>query len=211
MGVSGSSTIDLLALGFARTEGDANLGETVARRLMEKFQNLRALGEAAPAELGQITGLDTFEVLRLQALMELGRRFHVAGKGPGTAVSDATDVVKEVVSRLSKLRDAKKEHFYAVLLDSKNNIMRVAEIHVGTLNMSLVGPREVFREAVREGASSVIVAHNHPSGDPEPSPEDIEVTGRLVDLGDLLDIPVLDHIILGEGKRHVSLRKKRLM
>jgi DNA repair protein RadC len=211
MGVAGASTLDLLAVGFARSEADANVGETVGRRLMERYQTLRMLGEAAPAELGELTGMDSFEVLRVQTLMELGRRFHVAGTGPGTMIEDPGDVVEEIVGQLAKLRGAKKEHFYAILLDSKGKILRLAEVHIGTLTMSLVGPREVFREAIRDGASSIILAHNHPSGDPSPSPEDLEVTRRLVDLGDLLDIPVLDHVIVGEGKRFTSLRRKNLM
>src|SRR5262249_42746108 len=99
----------------------------------------------------------------------------------------------------------KREHFYAILLDSANHVMRKALIHIGTLTMSIVGPREIFREAVREGASSIIVAHNHPSGDPTPSPEDIESTKQLVQVGKLLDIPVLDHVIIGhEGYRSLS-------
>ncbi len=85
-----------------------------------------------------------------------------------------------------------------MLLDAKNVVMRVAEIHVGTLTMSPVGPREVFREAIRDGASAIIVAHNHPSGDPTPSPEDRVVTERLKQVGALVDIPVLDHIVIGD-------------
>jgi len=181
----------------------------VARRLVDRYQSLRKLGDAAPAELSEMTGLDPFEVLRVQTLLELGRRLQLAGPGPQVEVVTADDVVGEIVSRLGKLRDAKKEHFYAVLLDSKGKIMRLAEIHVGTLNQSLVGAREVFREAIREGASSIIVAHNHPSGDPEPSPEDMDITRSLRDLGEQLDIPLMDHIILGEGKKSfVSLRRR---
>jgi DNA repair protein RadC len=92
----------------------------------------------------------------------------------------------------------KKEYFVAILLDAKNAVLRVAEIHVGTLTMSPVGGREVYREAVRDGASAVIVAHNHPSGDPTPSPEDRMVTEKLKQIGELLDIPLLDHLVIGE-------------
>jgi DNA repair protein RadC len=95
-------------------------------------------------------------------------------------------------------------------LNSANGVIRKALIHIGTLTMSIVGPREIFREAVRDGASSIIVAHNHPSGDPSPSPEDIEITRILIDAGKLLDIPVLDHVIIGH-RRYSSLNEMGFM
>jgi len=96
------------------------------------------------------------------------------------------------------------------LLDAKNQLIRRADVHIGTANSSLVGAREVFREAVKDGAVGIIVAHNHPSGDPTPSPEDVAVTRQLRDAGKLLDIPLLDHVIIGES-RHVSLRRMGLL
>ena len=102
------------------------------------------------------------------------------------------------MAHMDHLRYEKREHFVVILLDAKNNIIRIAPVHVGTLTASVVGAREVFREAVRDGAAAIILVHNHPSGDPTPSPEDHEVTDHLVQVGDMLDIPVVDHVVIGE-------------
>lgn len=204
-GPRSASIIDLLAVGFSRTEKDAAEGELMARSILKRFSNIAALSDLSTDDLREITGVEGFESVRSQALLEIGRRIGGASKGPVTEIEDADDVY----SLLSYLRDEKKEHFVAVLLDSKNGVQRVAPIHIGTLTMSVVGPREVFREAIREGASSIIVAHNHPSGDPTPSPEDIAVTLRLAEIGDMLDIPVLDHVVLGY-RNFVSLKERNL-
>lgn len=178
----------------------------MARKILARYGRINALGEASPADLSSMTGLEGFEVLQVVASLELGRRIGLGGKGYATHIQSAEDV--EAV--LDYLRYEKREHFVAILLDTKNAILRVATIHIGTLNASLVGPREVFREAIRDGASAVVVAHNHPSGDPEPSPEDIQVTQLLKEVGLKLDIPVLDHVIIGD-RRNVSLAARRLM
>jgi len=151
-------------------------------------------------------GLEGFEALRCLSLIEIGRKAALAGKGEVYAIEGPSDVMCLLEIPVSE----KREHFYAILLDSANVVMRKALIHIGTLTMSIVGPREIFREAVREGASSIIVAHNHPSGDPTPSPEDIEVTKQLVQAGKMLDIPVLDHVIIGHGT-YRSLSEMGLM
>ena len=171
-----------------------DLSESASRQILVRFQRIQGLAEASTSEIAELTGLDSFEILRTQALIELGRRISMAGKGNVQCIESPDDVY----DLLEYLRFEKKEHFVAILLDSKNQILRVASIHVGTLNMSIVGPREVFREAIRDGAASIIVAHNHPSGDPRPSPEDIDVTNRLVKVGLTLDIPVVDHVIIGD-------------
>ena len=175
----------------------------MARKILQRFQRLQALGDAAAQDLSELTGLESFEVLRAQALIELGRRTALASRGEVTHIESKDDVE----AALDFLRFEKREHFVAILLDAKNAILRIATIHIGTLTSSLVGPREVFREAIRDGASSIIVAHNHPSGNPEPSPEDLEVTRHLVQIGKMLDIPVLDHVIIGE-RRSVSLQSR---
>ena len=198
LGVQGSSSIDLIALGFSRSEADAVSGESMARRMLARYGSIRGLGEAAPADLVTMTGLDEYEILRAQSLIEIGRKVGMAGKGELTTIDSPQDAATLIVRELRKYRNEKREHFFAILLDTKNQILKIETIHIGTLNMSLVGPREVFRVAIREGASSVIVAHNHPSGDPTQSPEDVEVTRRLVEIGKMLDIPVLDHVIIGE-------------
>ena len=203
-GCTAATTVDLLAVAFARREADVSI--EVGRELAKRYEPLSRLAEAGAAEVRELTGLEPFESLRNQALLELGRRAAGGGRGDPESIGSP----EEVAARLAYLRREKQEHFVAVLLDAKNNILKVSTIHIGTLTMSVVGPREVFREAVREGASSVVLAHNHPSGDPTPSPEDIEVTARLVEVGRALDIPVHDHVIIGDPD-WVSLRTRGLM
>lgn len=201
-----ASVIDLLCVGFSRTEKDARQAELMARDILKRYDKLTGLAEMSSSELVQMTGYDQFEVMRATALVEIGRRAGVASRGDMPMIDIADDVAK----RLDHLRLEKREHFVVVILDSKNQIQRIAIVHIGTVNMSIVGAREVFREAIRDGASSIIVAHNHPSGDPTPSPEDIEVTDKLVEIGKMLDIPVLDHIIIGYDK-FISFERERLL
>lgn len=205
-GVGAASVIDLLCVGFSRTEKDARQAELMARDILKRYDKLTGLAEMSSSELVQMTGYDQFEVMRATALVEIGRRAGVASRGDMPMIDIADDVAK----RLDHLRLEKREHFVVVILDSKNQIQRIAIVHIGTVNMSIVGAREVFREAIRDGASSIIVAHNHPSGDPTPSPEDIEVTDKLVEIGKMLDIPVLDHIIIGYDK-FISFERERLL
>lgn len=199
-GVGAASPVDLLAVGLARREDDAS--DTAARDIFQALGGITKLAELTNDQLRDLAGLTVFEATRAQALIELGRRTGGAGKGQ----RDQIDSPEDIVAMFDHLRSEKREHFVAVYLDSKSYVLRAVTIHIGTVNASLVGPREVFREAIREGAVSLIVAHNHPSGDPTPSPEDIAVTKRLKEVGDMLDIRLLDHVILGE-RRYVSLHQ----
>lgn len=205
MGAKGTVPADLLALGLARRPEDAEPNEPIARAMLRREGGVRNLLDLTPADLRE-HGLDLFESARFLALVELGRRMGNTGRGPIQAIDDPEDVFH----LCDDLRHQKKEYFVAILLDTQNAVMRRATIHVGTLTASLVGAREVFREAVRDGASSIVVAHNHPSGDPSPSPEDVKVTRGLVMAGDLLDIPVLDHIVIGDTT-FSSLKRMGLM
>lgn len=193
-GYASASSLDLIAVGFARREED--ISEEAARDFLKYLGRIQALSELTPIELRELTGLDGFEAIRAMALIELGRRSGWAGKGTVQSIEGPEDVVE----LFGYLRNEKREHFCAVLLDNKNQVLRTATIHIGTVNASIVGPREVFREAIREGATSIIVVHNHPSGDPTPSPEDREVTDLLKFVGQKVDIPVLDHVIIGYGE-----------
>lgn len=205
MGAKGTSPTDLLALGLSRRAEDAEPNEPIARTLLRREGGIRNLIELTPADLGA-HGMDGFETARFLALLELGRRMGAAGRGPVVSIDGPEDVFR----LCDDLRHQKKEYFVAILLDTQSGVMRRATIHVGTLTASLVGAREVFREAVRDGASSIIVAHNHPSGDPTPSPEDVQVTRQLIMAGSLLDIPVLDHIVIGDTE-YRSLKRMGLM
>jgi DNA repair protein RadC len=203
-GCNGASPIDLLAVGLARREEDVS--EELARSILKKKGNIRRMGDLSPQELRDEVGLEPFEALRFQAAVEIGRRIGGAGKGEAYAVDGHADIAE----LFAYLKHEKKEHFCAVFLDAKNMVIRTATIHIGTQTSSIVAPADVFREALREGAVSVVVAHNHPSGDPTPSAEDIIVTDRLVELGRLLNIPVLDHVVIGERKS-VSFRERGLI
>ena len=205
-GLAAASLIDLVAVGFSRRAEDVSQAEEMARKLLRRFSAIQGLQTASPTDLRDLTGLEGFEVLRAQALLEIGRRISNAGKGEVRQISRPQDVA----ALLSYLNQEKREHFVAILLDAQGGLIRVATIHVGTLTASIVGPREVFREAIRDGASSVIVAHNHPSGNPEPSPEDIHVTNLLVEVGKMLDISVDDHVIIGDPG-FVSLRQRGII
>ncbi|HJP83641.1 MAG TPA: DNA repair protein RadC [Fimbriimonadaceae bacterium] len=205
-GFASASIIDLVSVAFTRSETDALQATPMVREMLGRYAKLSSLAEATIQELTEITGQDRFELIRAQALIELGRRMGNSKRGELPEV----DVPEDVARRLDHLRHEKREHFVVVLLDSKGHIQRISPVHIGTVNMSIVGAREVFREAVKDGASSIIVAHNHPSGDPTPSPEDIKVTKKLVEAGKLLDIPVLDHIIIGYDD-FTSLMRKGLM
>lgn len=197
LGFGTASPVELASIGFSRHEDDVDASAVAAKEFIRAGHRLMALNSLAAEDLERLFGLHGFEATRALALIELGRRVAQVGKGPVSSITKPQDVFDLL---RDELRDSRQEFFYAVLVDSKNNVLKKSRIHAGTLTASLVGPREVFREAIREGASALIVAHNHPSGDPTPSPEDIEVTRRLRQVGEMLDIPLLDHVIVGDGR-----------
>lgn len=157
--------------------------------------------------LNKYLGLEVFDAYRFLSAFHLGRRCGESNAGERPLVNDP-DAIYEHLMR--KYKGERQEYFLAILADAKGKLIKVAEIHKGTLTASLVGPREVFREAVKEGAASVVVAHNHPSGDPEPSPNDLAITEKLKQVGDMLDITLLDHIIIG-AHSFFSMKRKGLI
>jgi DNA repair protein RadC len=205
-GFQSVTLVDLLSVGLSAGERDLEASTERAVALAKEVGKLRGLASIAPAML-EGEGLSAFEAMKSMAWMEIGRRLEQAGKGEEQEVS-GPEAIADYLRK--KLRDEKREHFVVVLLDSKNAILRYVTVHIGTLTSSIVGPREVFREAIREGASRIILAHNHPSGDPQPSREDREITRKMAEIGHMLDIPVLDHVIVGE-REHRSLREEGLI
>ncbi len=204
-GVRGLSASDLLALLGGCDEDKAQELLPLATSLLAS-RGINGLVDLSIADLAELGETDPILTVRLLSAVELGRRSGVSNKGERKTISRAADVARH----FAYLQDEGQEHLCAMFMNVKNGVIGSRTIHVGTLNMSVVGAREVFREAVRCGASSVIVVHNHPSGDPEPSPEDLESTASLVAAGKLLDIPVLDHIIIGHN-RHVSFKERKLI
>lgn len=208
LGLKAAMPTELLAYAVSKNDDEVDRWVPVVRELLLSNRKLRKLADLSVEELQRVFELDEAAARRLMAMFILGQKVGIAGKGD--AEVESIDGPEDVAALLDDLRHERQEHFVAIYLDSKNVILRVATIHIGTANASIVGLREIFREAVREGAVGVIVAHNHPSGDPDPSPEDIQVTKKIVEAGKLLDIEVLDHVIIGE-RRWVSLNRQKLM
>jgi DNA repair protein RadC len=164
---------------------------------------LQGLVRAHPSELANELGMGPAKIARLLAAVELGRR-SVGRTIPARAVITSPADAWRLVSPRLALVD--REHFLAILLSSKHGVLDVVLVAIGTLNATLVHPREVFKEAIRRSAAAVVLAHNHPSGDPSPSPEDHALTAQLLAAGEILGIRVMDHIVVGDG-RFTSLRE----
>jgi DNA repair protein RadC len=183
-------------------------GESVmvtAQRLLSQFGSLKGIAGASLEELAGVRGIGLAKAAQIRAVFELTNRledYHDSEKRE--VVKTPEDVVAQVRSRL---KSKKKEYFLALLLDTRNQLIRVAEVSVGSLDSSIVHPREVFKEAISASAASVIFAHNHPSGDPEASEDDIGLTKRLAEAGEIMGIDVLDHVIIGDRK-YLSLKRE---
>ena len=173
-------------------------GESVtvtAQKLLSQFGSLQKLAEASIEELSAIKGIGPAKAAQIKAVFEIGRR--ISTQTPSYKSKELTDPKKVYHLIKSKLKDYTREHFYIIALNSRN--WSVAEVSIGSLNASVVHPREVFTEAIRNKAASVVFAHNHPSGDPEPSADDLVITKRLVEAGKIMGVEVVDHIIVTAG------------
>ncbi len=166
------------------------------------------LWQLSADELVMLDGLGPAKAARLLAAVEMGRRMGACKTDSRPVISTPEDVVAVCGPRL---RGLDREHFLTLALNTKNRLLRVIEVSVGSLNASIVHPRELFKRAVTLSAASVVVVHNHPSGDPSPSGADIQLSRRIVKAGDVLGIEVLDHVIIGSGGEHASLRDLGLM
>jgi len=205
-GVEALSAQEILALILGRGIAGESVMMT-AQRLLSQFGNLKGIASASVEELSQVRGIGIAKASQIKAAFELTNRLEdYSEAGDKSLVKTPDDVVGVVRSRL---RGKKKEHFLALLLDTRSQLIKVSEISIGSLDTSIVHPREVFKEAISASAASVIFAHNHPSGDPEASEDDIELTKRLAKAGEIMGIDVLDHIIIG-GKNYLSLKREGL-
>lgn len=200
LGARNLSVRELLTLLVGSGSGRGSASE-VAERIAASFASLARMATADVAALEGVEGVGSATAARLAAAFELGRRAASAESPDDTPIRGPADVFRRMGPRL---RDVPQEEFHALLLNSRHRILREVLVTRGILDASLIHPREVFRLAVSEGAASVILVHNHPSGDPQPSSEDRAVTRQLAAAGRALGIPVLDHVVIGRG-RYVSL------
>ena len=205
-GVEALSAQELLALIMGRGISGESVTVT-AQRLLTQFGGLKGIALATVEEMAKVRGIGIAKASQIKAAFELANRLDsstdVADK---PLIRRSEDVVSLVRGRL---RGKQKEYFLALLIDSRGHLINISEISVGSLDTSIVHPREVFKEAIAASAASVIFVHNHPSGNPEASDEDIDLTNRLLAAGNIVGIDVLDHIIIGDGD-YLSLKSRGL-
>jgi len=176
----------------------------LSNRVLMHFEGLKLLTDATIEELMAIKGIGVAKGVLLLATIELGKRMNQYKPDDKYIIRSPDDGANYI---MEEMRSLKQEHFVVLFLNTKNQVIHRQTIFIGSLNASIVHPREVFREAVKRSAASIIVAHNHPSGDPSPSQEDIHVTRRLVESGKMIGIELLDHLIIGDRK-FISLKEK---
>nr|WP_156129622.1 DNA repair protein RadC [Jeotgalibacillus malaysiensis] len=200
------SNQELIAI-LLRTGSKEESVINLSNKLLQEFNGLRSLKEASFDELTAIKGIGHAKAVQVLAAVEVGRRIANITFEDRFTIRSPEDGATFL---MNELRFLTQEHFVALYLNTKNQIIHQQTIFIGSLNSSIVHPREVFKEAFKRSAASIICAHNHPSGDPSPSKEDIDVTRRLVECGKMIGIEVLDHLIIGE-KKYVSLKEKGYM
>lgn len=205
-GIEALSAQEILALIMGRGISGESVMVT-AQRLLRQFGSLKGLAAASTEELATVKGIGIAKAAQLKAAFELTNRLEsYSGAGEKSPVRTPEEVAGLVRSRL---RDKKKEYFLALLLDTRSRLIKIAEISIGSLDSSIAHPREVFKEAVIASAASVIFVHNHPSGDTEASKDDIMLSKRLAEAGEIMGIDVLDHVIIGDN-RYLSLKREGL-
>jgi DNA repair protein RadC len=205
VGSGALTTAELIAL-VLRTGSTGENAVRLGERLLAAHGGLGGLARLSLAELRQVKGLGAAKAAQLVGAFELGRRLALEAHGTRPQITSPADAARLLMPEMARLE---QEHLRVVLLDTRNRVIAIHEVYKGSLNMSMIRVGEVFREAIRRNSAAVIVAHNHPSGDPAPSPEDVNVTRQLVEAGKLLDIEVLDHLVIGHAQ-FVSLKERGL-
>ena len=207
LGAGKLSNTELLAILISTGTKNESAMHLAAKIISMEDDGISFLGSAVPEELAGISGVGVAKSCQIAAAIELGKRLASKPKNKRVKVSTPEDIAFLL---MEDMRYMKKECFKILLLNTKNEVMSVEEISQGNINSSIVDPREVFSPAVRKSAASIALVHNHPSGNPEPSKADIKVTDRLEKAGNVLDIKVVDHIIIGDGT-YISFKNKKLI
>lgn len=201
-GVKVLSNTELLAIIIEKGSKKENVLE-LTNKLLQKY-NLKSISRVDTSILKKFPGIGEAKACQIVSCFELGRRLSAFKQEDKIKINSAKDISRIFLPELSGL---KKEHFIAVYLNSRNKIIKKETIFIGSLNSSIMHPREIFQPAIIESAAAIILIHNHPSGDPKPSDEDIEITKQLIFAGKLLEIEILDHVIIGD-KNYYSLKEK---
>ena len=205
-GASHLNNTELIAI-LLRTGMQGENVLSLSSRVLAQFEGLAGVGRSTFEELCCLKGLSEAKACQLLAALELGRRFVSLAPDERVTIGSPQDVANLLMGEMAALD---QEHLKVLLLNTKNEVLGIQEIYVGNVNTSVVRPAEVIRPAIRANAPSIIVVHNHPSGDPTPSPEDVSITKELVAAGRLLGVEILDHVVIGNGNRYVSLNEKGL-
>ena len=203
--LSNTELLAILLRNGTREKSVLSVAEEILAKIKER--GLRAMVHMSVAELAKIPGVGQVKAATLQAAVELGRRLSREEAAEIKVIHSPDDVARFAMPRF---RFAQREHFAVLLLNTKNHVLGMPDVSIGSLSASVVHPREVFRAAIDHAAAAMILLHNHPSGDPAPSNEDRAVTSRLVKAGKIMDIPVLDHVIIGR-ERFFSFKDKGLL
>lgn len=203
LGPGALSNAELLAI-LLRTGIKGMNAVQLAQILLIEIGGISGLHRLSIPELQKKKGIGFVKAVQIKAAVELGRRFATVSQEEKPRIQSPQDAANLVLYEMGALD---QEHLRVLLLDTRNQVMQVVDVYKGSLNSSVIRVGEVFRAAVQRNAAAIIVAHNHPSGDPTPSPEDVAVTRAIVEAGKLLDIEVLDHLVIGKN-RYVSLKSK---
>ncbi len=204
-GASALSNAELLAI-LLRVGSPGENVVALSTRLLKEFGGLAGLAKAGFGDLAKVKGISTAKIAQLKAALELGRRLLLTSPDARPQITSPTDAANLLMLEMGSLE---QENLRTILLDTKNRVLASPTVYVGNVNSSIIRVSEIFREAIRVNATALIVAHNHPSGDPTPSPEDVQVTRSIVEAGMLLGIEVLDHLVIGH-QRFVSLKERGL-
>ncbi len=205
LGAGSLSDAELLAILLrvgVQGQNAVQLGQT----LLHEFGGLMGLYQASIEQICNVRGIGVAKAAQLQAALELGKRYSRTQGGDRPGIHSPKDAADQVMYEMSGLT---QEQLWVIILDTRNRLITVDHLYQGSLNSSTVRVAEVFRKAIQINAAAIIVTHNHPSGDPTPSPEDVALTKTLVETGKMLDVQVLDHLVIG-GNSFISLKERHL-